>query len=945
MKIKLNMLRTCLLNIALLTHPLFLSATILPAGYPCHIFEPVSQSPSNDTSCRAPKPCEGFLSAKFRTVDGTCNNIQMNSLWGSAGSEFIRLVERNPLETFGYPPIFQQKQSKRFISSARAVSSAVHGGRDQSFSTFTAMLMQFGQILDHDITLTAEMNMCHENEECIEEEMDCCEYINHMERPKSCFPIQIPDDDPFYRVHFPKPTCLDFKRSLPFPCNYSSPSDVREQFNEVTAFLDASHLYDADPEKAWKLRVHTDGLMLESTDGLMPLDKLRPCERSHLHHPQFMSGDIRGNENPGLQSHHTLWLREHNRLARSIKALSPEFSDERIYQEARRLIIAEWQHIVFTEFLPLVLGRKTVDKLELAVDGPSLYKEYLNPNVANVFATAAFRFGHSLIPDKINMRYANHTSHNEQLKDNFFNTYLMRDGNMEDMLNGMCYLNAEVTNNVINDAIRNFLFIMPGKKFGSDLVARNIQRGRDHELGSYNSYRLACGLRALPGTFFSQPPPELTSKMWSKFSSVYHSPYDIEIFPGGMSETYVEGGIIGPTFACIIGGQFRKVKFADRYFFSHVNVDRNIRFCAKELEMIRTRTFRDVLCENTNIAELTLSPFQKESPSNPMISCTNTNRFEPRVDCEAEANEHDHFVPSNDVLNQESNSGEVIILVGGYNGWQILDSVELYSPNGTCQHLIAPLPQPTYGAQVLYVDGTLLVCGGRTPNGNAGTQCWRFLRDNGLGTWEQVPNLATTHPRWLAAGSYAGDKYFVSGGWSSSNTTEYYDPEAAKWIPFVPTPNYRKRHCMITYMDTLVLIGGSASGSKVDYYNLTSQQWHSLADLTSFRSSHSCILVPNTPYVLVFGGLKVTTLYNILTGQSVFGPRSQVSRSLGAVMELNGHIYVLGGDSHANVVERYSFREHQFTTEDTGLKLGRSRFGVAKVPAAFFQHLPNGCKA
>ena len=44
-------------------------------------------------------------------------------------------------------------------------------------------------------------------------------------------------------------------------------------------------------------------------------------------------------------------------------------------------------------------------------------------------------------------------------------------------------------NNILTDAIRNFLFKKPGKFFGSDLAARNIQRGRDHELGSYNSYR------------------------------------------------------------------------------------------------------------------------------------------------------------------------------------------------------------------------------------------------------------------------------------------------------------------------------------------------------------------------------------------------------------------------------------------------------------------------
>ena len=102
---------------------------------------------------------------------------------------------------------------------------------------------------------------------------------------------------------------------------------------------------------------------------------------------------------------------------------------------------------------------------------------------------------------------------------------------------------------------------------GGDLAARNVQRGRDHEIASYSSYRQECGLPALPESWFSssEPPPEFTRESWGKLRRAYpRTPHDVELFPGGMSETPVEGGLVGPTFACIIGRQFKALKDGDR---------------------------------------------------------------------------------------------------------------------------------------------------------------------------------------------------------------------------------------------------------------------------------------------------------------------------------------------------------------------------------------------
>ena len=72
----------------------------------------------------------------------------------------------------------------------------------------------------------------------------------------------------------------------------------------------------------------------------------------------YFKGDVRANENHGLTVIHTLWMREHNRIAKLLKQQHISWNDETLFQEARRLVIAEYQHIIFNEWLPQILGRQ-----------------------------------------------------------------------------------------------------------------------------------------------------------------------------------------------------------------------------------------------------------------------------------------------------------------------------------------------------------------------------------------------------------------------------------------------------------------------------------------------------------------------------------------------------------------------------------------------------------
>jgi peroxidase len=212
--------------------------------------------------------------------------------------------------------------------------------------------------------------------------------------------------------------------------------------NQLTHFLDHSNVYGSDDKDAAELRTFKDGaLKVTPQKGHHELDLLPPdndpemnctlskaisgidrpkdvkCfkageENAHTKNDffflnciitTFVAGDSRSNEHPNLAVTHTVFMREHNRLVAELSYLNPFWNDERLYQEARRILIAQMQHITYNEWLPIVIGVAKKQELGLLPlqDGFSDdYDENINPTVLNEFATAAFRFGHTLIQGK-----------------------------------------------------------------------------------------------------------------------------------------------------------------------------------------------------------------------------------------------------------------------------------------------------------------------------------------------------------------------------------------------------------------------------------------------------------------------------------------------------------------------------------------------------------------
>lgn len=94
-------------------------------------------------------------------------------------------------------------------------------------------------------------------------------------------------------------------------------------------------------------------LLPVSTD---PSDGCNEKEQNSKGKYCFESGDTRANENLHLTSMHLIWARHHNYIANSLKEINPHWDDERLFQESRKILSAQLQHITYNELIPVVLG-------------------------------------------------------------------------------------------------------------------------------------------------------------------------------------------------------------------------------------------------------------------------------------------------------------------------------------------------------------------------------------------------------------------------------------------------------------------------------------------------------------------------------------------------------------------------------------------------------------
>ena len=220
-------------------------------------------------------------------------------------------------------------------------------------------------------------------------------------------------------------------------------------------------------------------------------------------------------------------------------------------------MIAEWQSIVYGEYLPVVLGDQNLEGLTLSSDG-SFYNPEVNPSLDNEFATAAFRFGHSMIQGLIQMFATDNAGViNEYLLHKQFESNDMVELNqgkgLGNILAGLVNQPSQSCDKEVTSEVTNFL-LPKGQEFGQDLVARNIQRGRDHGLPGFCCYYKLYQDQSFDcNNDWSKRYEGFSTEDWAQLETIYEKPSDIDLFTGGIAQAAHNGGLAGKVFTAIKG--------------------------------------------------------------------------------------------------------------------------------------------------------------------------------------------------------------------------------------------------------------------------------------------------------------------------------------------------------------------------------------------------------
>ncbi|XP_077174273.1 dual oxidase 2 [Paroedura picta] len=511
---------------------------------------------------------------EIERYDGWYNNLMYHS-HGATGSRLSRLLPAN------YADGVYEALKEPHVPSARGLSNAIAQGESglPSIDNQTVLGVYFG---------------FHVLSEILEGNKPGCpaEFLN----------LHIPQGDPVFDLTKSGDVILPFQRMQWVAGTGRSPNSPRDLANPVTGWLDGSAIYG--PSHSWSdsLRTFSGGMLASGADPGLPRQTgasslmwkaLDPSTGQGGLEGILDFGNAKGNENPFLQAVSIVWFRYHNHLAQEFARRNPSWSDEDLFQHARKWVVATYQKIVLYEWLPIFLGSSIAE-----YEG---YKQHIDSRISPEFLATSALFLGTMVPPGVYMRNSSCGFRNVKNRDGgsfpalrLCNAYWSRENpnlqkaeDVSDLLLGMSSQIAERKDNIVVEDLRDYWY-GPMKYSRTDFVASWIQRGRDLGLPTYNEARKFFQLD--PANDWQRSNGEIFQKnqtLIEGLAALYRNDTArLELLPGALLEANRS------LFRAVMKDQFVRLRDGDRFWFENT---KNGLFSSEEIKALKNISFRDIL--------------------------------------------------------------------------------------------------------------------------------------------------------------------------------------------------------------------------------------------------------------------------------------------------------------------------------------------------------------
>ena len=552
--------------------------------------------------------CIGLESV--RSFDGSCNNLD-NPTWGAVSALFLRGPEGVQFRPFN---VTDPSQNPRSISNS--VLSGTNGIKTDN--CVNLLEVTFSQFVTHDIL--------------------------RMKRTGNASSAAIPilaSNDLFFNFlpSVPANPRINHKL-LDLAIN---PEGDLTAINEVNSFLDLSTVYGNDATTNNQLRSFVGGKFLtqdyfnisinyaplgipvSATGDLLnympsrvtvPQPQFPPLQGAAQY---FSAGEQRANNNLGLITLQLLFFREHNRLATAIAAAKPTWTDEQIFQAARKVNVAQYQHIIFDEWLESLLGPNYEAKD---------YKGYKpevspNPTISMFFPATAFAFGHTsvddyqLIDSNFNYVYGTASLSTVPLVGQTAGPFLTAAGvsvfgkNPGNVVRSLLYSKSAKTDLIVNEVLRTIPFgDGDPNSVGIDTAALTIMDGYLAGIPNYATLREFWWNPKNPGSGNSilygkggcyegttTDPIQCFKRITNDdttaalLQTAFKKVNKLDPFVGLLAEPVEDGHYLGKTLRSIIGSEFLKLRDGDRFYYENI-------MTASEIANIKSNSLADLVRRN-----------------------------------------------------------------------------------------------------------------------------------------------------------------------------------------------------------------------------------------------------------------------------------------------------------------------------------------------------------